>query len=66
MFCLTNSPKPQDIQFDIIYEKEKMNIFTFEELELFNVWQLFLENHWNDESIKKIIDCKFSVDGLNN
>lgn len=34
LFCLTNSPKPRNIQFTIIKDKKEQQILIFEKLEL--------------------------------
>ena len=36
LFCQTNSPNPKDIQFNIIYDKEKHQIITSEKLKTAN------------------------------
>lgn len=37
LFYLTNSPKFKDIQFIIVYDKEKQNILTFKRLKAVNI-----------------------------
>ncbi len=45
LFYLTNSPKPKDIQFTFIYDEEKHQIITFQNLEPADVWYFWLK-HW--------------------
>lgn len=41
-FGPTNNPKPEDIQFTLVDNTEKQQILTLEELEIANVFFLFL------------------------
>ncbi len=59
MSCLTNSPKLKDIQFTIIHDKEKHQIFTFtKELEREN---FCLENNQNYYLIIKIVSMDWLI-----
>ncbi len=45
LFCPSNSPKPKDVLFIILHDKEKQQILTFENLEPANVdWLLNYQN----------------------
>ena len=44
LFCLTNSLKPSDIQFSVMYDKEKQQILTFQKLEPEDVWHFCTKN----------------------
>lgn len=51
LFCSTNNPKPEYIQFTTIWNTENQQILPFEKLEAEN---LFLMNDKHDKSVIKI------------
>lgn len=46
-FCQTNSPKPKDIQFTAIFNKNKVQILKLEKLQFWNarMFEIFLQNN---------------------
>lgn len=49
---MTNSSKPKDFQFIIIYDKGNHQILTFKELKLANVWHFWLKK---TETISQLV-----------
>ena len=41
LFCLTNSPKPKDIEFTIMYDKEKHQMIITEKAEPAIIFGIF-------------------------
>ncbi len=66
-FCPTVSPKPKDVQFSLICDKEKQQILSCEKLDpdsLVFILCFCLKNDWNDLWIIKIDSDYFAVDQL--
>lgn len=62
LFCQSNGPKPKNIQFTLVYDKWKHQVFSFEKLETANIWHFFLKNKKKTPTKTIIQWCKIVAD----